>query len=120
MKKKVLYIDDEKINLELFEINFRREYEVITSDDPEKAIELVSQEGIDVIISDFKMPEMNGLELIDIVKENKPHAVCIILSGYMEHDVSADSHNVYKHIMKPYKKAQLKAVLEDAFVQVGA
>ena len=115
MKKKVLYIDDEKINLELFEINFRREYEVITSDNPENAMDIISAEEIDVIISDYKMPEMNGLELIEIIKQNKPQSVCIILSGYMERDVSTDSSNVYKHIMKPYKKAQLKEVIEEAF-----
>ena len=117
--KKILYIDDEFLNLELFRINLKREYEVIIVESPIKALEIIGSEKIDVIITDYKMPEMNGMELIRKVKnEIRPGAVCMILSGYLEGDVETDQSLVYKYIMKPYKKQQMIDYIESAFSKI--
>ncbi len=117
--KKILYIDDEFLNLELFRINLKREYEVITAESPVKALEIIRNEKIDVIITDYKMPQMNGMELIRKVKnEIRPGAVCMILSGYLEGDVETDQSLVYKYIMKPYKKQQMIDYIESAFSKI--
>lgn len=116
MKNKILYIDDETINLELFAINFRREYEILTSKSPSEALNILSQEDISVIITDYKMPEMNGMEFISLLKKDKPEVKCIMLSGYLEQEVISTNNNiVFKHVMKPYKKQQLLTVIEEAF-----
>lgn len=118
--KKIIYIDDEFLNLELFKINLRTNYDVIVSDSPFKALEIIEKENLDVIITDYKMPEMNGMELIDKVKADiRPGAVCMILSGYLESDVATDKNKVFKYIMKPYKKDQMIDYIEAAFARVS-
>jgi len=119
--KKIIYIDDEFLNLELFKINLRTNYEVIVADSPFKALEIIEKENLDVIITDYKMPEMNGMELIEKVKSDiRPKAVCMILSGYLESDVSTDKSKVFKYIMKPYKKDQMIEYIETAFSQISS
>lgn len=113
--RKLLYIDDETINLELFEINYRRTYEVLTCQNPLNAMDIITENNISVVVSDYKMPEMNGLQLIEHIKENKPDTICIMLSGYLEREISKESSSVFRHIMKPYKKEELRIVIEEAF-----
>ena len=62
---KILYVDDEPINLQLFILNFRKKHQVFTAEDGFKALEVLNREpGIIIVISDMKMPGMNGLEFI--------------------------------------------------------
>lgn len=70
MNHKVLYVDDEEINLVIFEANFKDSFEVITASSGEKGLELLktNAKDIEVVISDMKMPLMNGL---DFVKQAK-------------------------------------------------
>jgi YesN/AraC family two-component response regulator len=118
--KRIIYIDDEILNLELFKINLRNHYDVIVADCPVKAIDIINNEHLDVIITDYKMPVMNGMELIEKVKSDiRPNAVCMILSGYLESDVITDNTKVFKYIMKPYKKDQLIGFIETAFTMVA-
>lgn len=120
MKKKIIYIDDEVINLELFKLNLRNNYDVIVTDSPVKALTLIVNEKIDIIITDYKMPVMNGLELIDNIKNGiHPGAVCMILSGYLEGEVITDKTNVFKYIMKPYRKDEMIQHIESAFNQLA-
>jgi CheY-like chemotaxis protein len=70
--KKILYVDDEHINLELFKINFRNDYQVLTADSAQKGLELISSDAVNVVISDLKMPGMNGIEFIERIKQNPP------------------------------------------------
>jgi DNA-binding NtrC family response regulator len=116
--KKIIYIDDEFLNLELFRINLQNHYDVVVTESPLEALKIIDKENIDVIITDYKMPDMNGMELIiKVKKEIRPGAVCMILSGYLEGDVSTDNSLVYKYIMKPYKKQQMIDHIEAAFRQ---
>ena len=70
---KILYVDDEFINLEIFEINFSEKYEVFTALDAKSGLEVLAKEsGIVVVISDMRMPEMNGIDFIKIAKSQFP------------------------------------------------
>jgi response regulator RpfG family c-di-GMP phosphodiesterase len=61
-KPKILYVDDESINLQLFEINFSKKYEVLTADYGIKGLEvLIDNPDIRVVVSDMKMPNMKRL-----------------------------------------------------------
>lgn len=117
--KRVIYIDDETINLELFRINLRNHFEITVSDSPVKALEIIDKERIDVIVTDYKMPVMNGMELIKNVKDKiNPQAVCILLSGYVESELDIDKSKVFLFIKKPYQKTEMINQLELAFSQV--
>ena len=119
MKQKIIYIDDEKANLYLFNINFRRYYEVYTCESPVEALKVIEDEGIQVILTDYKMPKINGLQLIEKIKEIKPNTVCMIISGYLESDVITDKSIVFKYIMKPYKREKVIELIEQAFSMVN-
>lgn len=111
----ILYVDDEPINLKLFELNFRDKYQVITTPSPLEAINIIEKEDIKLLISDFKMPVLNGMQLIEKIKVIKPKVICFILSGYLENEVVTDKTIVHRYIMKPYNKASVLQEIENAF-----
>lgn len=118
MKEKILYVDDEKINLDLFKINFRNDFEVILADSAEKGLEILEREPVKVIISDLKMPGMNGIDFIEQVKQEDPAKVCILLTAFMESDVMLKAINkelVFRYVMKPWRKEELNEILTQAF-----
>jgi len=110
----LLYIDDEQLNLDLFRINFSKDFKVLTIDSPLKALEVIKNSNFKVIISDYKMPDMNGLELIGEIKKQHPDVPCIILSGYVETDVHANKEILYKYLTKPWKKSELIDIFNNA------
>jgi two-component system, response regulator, stage 0 sporulation protein F len=115
MKKKVIYIDDEFINLELFNLNFRNLYEVFLCSRPEEAPGIISLENIRLVITDYKMPGMNGMELVDLIKSRDPDTVCMILSGYPESDVVTDKSKIAMYILKPYRREEMIRYIESCF-----
>ena len=122
MIRKILYVDDELINLELFRVTFRKEYEIFTSLSANKGLEILeSDPAIGLIISDLKMPQMNGLEFIKTIKNRYPDKVCILLTGYLEPEVMLEGFNkelIFRYIMKPWKKNDLKEIIEEAFNKI--
>ncbi|MFO7868181.1 MAG: response regulator [Bacteroidales bacterium] len=115
MVKKILYVDDESINLDLFRINYDQEYEIFTTEFPREGLQIIQKENISVVVTDFKMPDINGLEFVELIKKLNPNVMCIVLSGFLESTISKDSELVFKHIMKPYKKNQMREAIEQAF-----
>jgi len=111
----ILYVDDELINLKLFELNFRDKYHIITTTSPLEAINIIEKQDIKLVISDFKMPVLNGMQLIEKIKVLKPQIVCFILSGYLESEVVTDKSKVFRYIMKPYNKASVLSDIENGF-----
>lgn len=82
-KIKVLYVDDEDINLKLMSIILKNKYDIITIDNGASGLEiLLNEPQIKVVISDMKMPIMNGLEFIKKAKNQHPDIKYFILSGY--------------------------------------
>jgi two-component system response regulator (stage 0 sporulation protein F) len=119
-KKSIIYIDDDELNLELFEMNFKKYYNVIICEDPRKALDIIKKSEIKVIITDYKMPIMNGLSLINNIKEFKPNVACLVLSGYLESDVLTDKIKVFRYMMKPYQKSEMINAIEEAFNSVDS
>jgi YesN/AraC family two-component response regulator len=115
MKKKLIYIDDELINLELFKLNFRNLYEVFLCSTPQDAPEIISRENIRLVITDYKMPGMNGMELVEIIKSQDPERICMILSGYPESDVVTDKSKISMYILKPYRREEMIGYIESGF-----
>jgi two-component system response regulator (stage 0 sporulation protein F) len=79
----ILYVDDEPLNLQLFAINFERMYTVKTAVSGNAGLEILRDEpSISVVISDMKMPGLNGIEFIRKAKEKYPEITFFILTGY--------------------------------------
>jgi DNA-binding NtrC family response regulator len=111
----LLFVDDEEINLLLFKMSFSGHYKIITTDSPLKALDMIKENDIKVVISDYKMPNMNGMELIREIKKLKPEIICVILSGYFETEVSIEREMIYKYVMKPWDKIDLIKIVNSAF-----
>jgi CheY-like chemotaxis protein len=82
-KISLLYVDDESINLKLFELNFKSKFRVVTALSGDEGLETLNNDpNISVVISDMRMPKMDGLEFITKAKQSFPNIVCYILTGY--------------------------------------
>jgi len=113
----VLYVDDERINLELLEMSFRKEFKVYKSISAANALDVLKENTIDVIITDLKMPGMDGIEFIRVVKKQFPEMNCILLTGYYEPRLVNDPEvqaMLFKYVLKPFKKLELSQLIFEA------
>ena len=114
----ILYVDDEKLNLELFKINFRKNYNVYTASSGHEGLEKLSQcDDIDVVISDMKMPGMNGVEFIRRAKVTYDKVVYFILTGFdLTEDISEAIKEklVYKYFRKPFNLKEIESSIQSA------
>lgn len=113
----VLYVDDEQINLELFELSFRKDFVVHKSLDAKDGLDILDNESIDVIVSDLRMPEMNGIEFIKVVKQRYPDKNCILLTAFDEPNLIKDPEVksiLFSYILKPFRKEELKSIIIEA------
>ncbi|HOP05166.1 MAG TPA: sigma-54 dependent transcriptional regulator [Tenuifilaceae bacterium] len=116
--RKLLYIDDEEDNLFTLEVALGKWFEVITLESPLGALELIDKEGIKVMITDQRMPQMTGLELAKKVQENFPSVITIILTAYDDNETVLKAINqggIYRYLLKPWDIQDLRQTLDSAF-----
>ncbi|MFI3300196.1 MAG: ATP-binding protein [Candidatus Gastranaerophilales bacterium] len=109
---KILIVDDEKIVTSAFSTLLKVEgYEdVITFNNPLDAIDYLKNNSVDIIISDFLMPELNGLEFLSEAKKIYPEISMILLTGYADKENAIKAINeigLYKYIEKPWDNDDL-------------
>ncbi|SPD74834.1 Two component, sigma54 specific, transcriptional regulator, Fis family [uncultured Desulfobacterium sp.] len=112
---KILFVDDDKDILFIVEKFLSRQgYNVTVADNGIEALELVKQKNFDIVFTDFKMPEFDGLELLAAIKEYRPETEVVIVTGYgtMESAVKAMKFGSYDYIQKPFKLDSLKALID--------
>lgn len=105
-KYKVLIVDDEVEILKALNRGLRTEpYETFFIESGQKAIELFAKEEIAVVVTDMRMPGMNGLELLQFIHKISPDTVKIVLSGYTQLPqilVTVNKVDIYKFLTKPW------------------
>ncbi|MGE0090808.1 MAG: response regulator [Bacteroidales bacterium] len=116
-KVTLLYVDDEPINLKLFELNFRKKFNVLTAESGLQGYELLKQNPHTiVVISDMKMPGMNGIEFIKLAKKDFPNILYFILTGFDITEEIADALNerlIHKYFRKPFNIREIEtSILE--------
>lgn len=118
MKQHILAIDDELDMLKLLEriITEKTPYRITTTNNSLEVEQLLEQTQFDLIITDLKMPGMDGMDVLRMVKEKKRHEEVIILTafGSMESAIEALSLGVFDYITKPFKKEQIIHTLDRA------
>ncbi len=115
-KTTILYVDDELDNLQVFKSAFRRKYDVITTQSPEEALQHLQEKEIPVIITDQRMPEMTGIELLAKLPP-KIETVRMILTGFSDVEAIIDAINrcnVYQYITKPWNRDELGIIIDNA------
>lgn len=114
----ILYIDDEIHNLNAFKASFRRLYTVFTAESAEGAVKILSENDIQIIISDQRMPRMTGIEFFESILEKYPEPIRILLTGYADINAVIDAINkgqVYKYFSKPWNEEELRHNIEKAY-----
>lgn len=116
-KVKIIYIDDEEVNVMLFEINFSVHFEVYTGSSGFQGLELLEKHpDVKVIISDMKMPEMNGIEFIKVAKEKYPEKKFFILTGFEiteEIQHALKSGLIQKYFRKPFDMQEIESAINE-------
>ncbi len=114
---RILVVDDEQSMQEFLEIFFRREgFDVVTTGDVDSALVAVEFDDFDVVISDVKMPDRTGLDLLQAVKEMSPETVVIMITAFAttETAIAAMKQGAYDYVTKPFKVDELRLVVEKA------
>ncbi|AFY33228.1 SpoIIE family protein phosphatase [Calothrix sp. PCC 7507] len=117
-KLKLMVVDDELDNLDLLYRTFRRDFKVYQASHARGALDILDKEGeMAVIISDQRMPEMNGTEFLSLTVERFPDTIRILLTGFTDVEDLVDAINsgqVFKYITKPWNPERLKTLVEQA------
>ena len=112
--KKILVIDDEKSILDLLSVVFTKEgYSVKTALSAFKAFELIEKEDFALIITDIKLPEKSGLDILKFVKEKRPEIPVVMITafGTIKQTVEAFKMGALDYVVKPFDIEELKIVV---------
>jgi sigma-B regulation protein RsbU (phosphoserine phosphatase) len=107
----ILYVDDEKDNLTVFNSAFRRYYEVHLASSGLEGLEIMKNHEIQLIITDQRMPEMTGIQFLEKIIPDYPDCIRMILTGFSDIEAIIQAINtgrVYRYITKPWNKEELK------------
>lgn len=114
--QQVLYVDDERLNLMLFEAHLDKRYKVLTADSGEDGLAILKENsGIRVVVSDMKMPQMNGIEFIKLALEIAPDTSFYILTGFeitKEIQRALDEGLIRKYFKKPFNIKEISAEID--------
>lgn len=116
-KCSILIVDDEPYILTTLSALLAREFDVHLADSPEAAQRLVSQQSIDIILTDQKMPRTSGIQLLEWVREHSPRTLRLLMTGFAEFEDAVDAINrgkVFRYIFKPWRTEELLAILNEA------
>src|SRR5262245_34179779 len=119
--RKILVIDDEKLIRWSLNERLRREgYEVEEATDGATALKLIGQDDYDLLLLDFKLPDIDGLQVLKRVKERNPGQVVILMTAYssIENAVEAMRLGAYDYINKPFNMDELVLDVEKALETV--
>ncbi len=117
-RHKILFVDDEQNILRTLKRLFiDSDYEIFTASSGIEAIGLLDKENFSLILSDYRMPEMNGVEFLMIAKEKTPDTIRMILTGFADVSVAISAINegeIYKFCEKPWEGESLKVQVKRA------
>jgi serine phosphatase RsbU (regulator of sigma subunit)/CheY-like chemotaxis protein len=117
-KLKLMVVDDEPDNLDLLFRTFRRDFKVYKAESALQALQVLDESGeMAIIISDQRMPEMNGTEFLGKTVDRFPDTIRILLTGYTDVEDLVEAINsgqVFKYITKPWNPEELKRVVQQA------
>jgi len=118
MPGRILIVDDEKDMLALLRrmISEERDYEVITENDPKRALERFRTQPAELVMTDLKMPGMDGIALLEAVKMLQPKTAVIVLTAFatIETAVEATQKGAFDYITKPFRQERILLTVDKA------
>ncbi len=118
-KPPVLIVDDEEMVITSIKayLQLESDYDVAGFSDPEEALHQIQKEPVGVIVSDYLMPKMNGIQLLGKAKELQPEASRVLLTGHADKQSAIQAINnvgLFQYLEKPSDNAQLLLVIQAA------
>ncbi|MBZ0251811.1 MAG: response regulator, partial [Candidatus Methylomirabilis sp.] len=83
----LLLVDDEEDNLTIFRLNFKNLFTIHTASSGEEALKILAEREIAILIVDQRMPNMTGVELLNIASERWPQTIRVLMTAYADIDV---------------------------------
>ncbi|OEC36585.1 Response regulator receiver domain-containing protein [Pseudomonas cuatrocienegasensis] len=119
---RILFVDDEERILRSLALQFRRDYQVLTESDPRRALQRLKSEPVHIIVSDQRMPQMSGAELLAQAQQIAPDTLRILLTGYSDLDAAVEALNsggIFRYLTKPWDQQEMAFTLRQA-AQIAA
>ncbi len=116
-KYRILIVDDEEDNLALLYRTLRSKYDITKATSAIEALEILKTERFDCILSDHKMPVMDGVEFLKRVNDMQPKTMRLLVTAYSDVKILIDAINyakIYRYIKKPYSPDELIMIVESA------
>ncbi|MBR9860540.1 response regulator [bacterium] len=117
-KISVLYVDDETPNLSAFKANFRKQFNVHLAESVNQALEIMSENEVDVVITDHMMPGRSGVDLLEQLKETDPYICRILITGCSDINIVIEAINrgeVFRFLTKPWVKDVLASTIQSGY-----
>jgi DNA-binding NtrC family response regulator len=117
----VLFVDDEQNIIDTFELSFDDVFTVIGTTSAREALKVIRERDIAILVTDQRMPEMSGIDLIGAARAARPEVVPIMVTGYTDFDALVSAVNlrtVYRYVPKPWDRDDLRSTLESAIETV--
>lgn len=118
MPAKILAVDDEPDMLKLLSMIVREktQHQIVTTNNPLEAIEIVKQGSIDMVIADLKMPGLDGSELLDAIREVNKDIPVVIITAFATEEAAAETleKGGFDFIIKPFRKEQILTTIDKA------
>ena len=115
---RVLFVDDEELVLNALRRTLKNvSWQCSFTSDPERALKIVEEESIDVVVSDHAMPGLTGVDLLAVLRRTQDHVVRMMMTGHADRELALRAINeghVYRLIEKPWSDAALRLALHDA------
>ncbi len=114
----ILLVDDEEMvvtSIKSF-LTLETDYEVVAFTSPKEALEFVRKNKVDLVISDYLMPDIDGIEFLGQVKDIQPEATRILLTGYADKENAIKAINdvgLYQYIEKPWENDDLRLIIRN-------
>jgi DNA-binding NtrC family response regulator len=117
-KETVLIVDDEEMVLTSLStyLTLETDYEVVTFTSAARALEHIEEHDVGIIITDFLMPEMDGLEFLSKAKDLRPDAPRVILTGYADKENAIKAINqvgLYQYVEKPWDNDDIRLIIRN-------
>jgi signal transduction histidine kinase len=110
----ILYVDDERPNRIVFEASLKTDFRIKSVPDAKTALQVLEVEDVAVLVSDIRMPEMDGLQLLRIVKEKHPRTLRMVITAFSDIDPILTAINeglVARYIIKPFDRDEVMQAL---------
>lgn len=111
----ILIVDDEPDNLQLLYRTLRRDYDVTKAQGPLEALEILKENNFQCILSDHKMPDMDGVEFLKRTADTHPDTIRLLVTAYSDVEILMNAINyakIYRYIKKPYSPEELLHIVQ--------